>query len=166
MKQFLFAIVVVLIAGAAGRGDAAGQSTRGPLQGVWQVTEFNISGPTPRTIALSEPRANLIIFTTRHYSRVEVQTEKRPALPDPATATADELRAVWGPFVGEAGTYEVRGGSVTMRPIASKNPAVMGADVFITYSFKASGDALTLTQDRNQTGPFPNPFTIRAVRVE
>jgi hypothetical protein len=166
MKQLLCAGSVVLLAGALGSGDVAGQTPRGPIQGVWQVTEFNISGPTPRTITLSEPRANLVIFTARHYSRVEVQTEKRPALPDPSNATADELRAVWGPFVGEAGTYEVTGSSVTMRPIASKNPAVMGTRIFLTYSFKVSGDTLTLTQERNQSGPFPNPFTIKAVRVE
>ena len=169
MKQVLCASVVVflVLAGAPFGIDAAGQSARGPLQGVWQVTEFNLTGPSARTITLSQPRANLIIFTARHYSRVEVQSEgPRPALPDAAKATADELRAVWGPFVGEAGTYEVAGSAVTMHPIASKNPAVMGAGVFIRYSFKVSGDTLTLTQDRNQNGPFPSPFTIKAVRVE
>ena len=48
-------------------------------------------------------------------------------------ATADELRAAWGPFVGEAGTYEVTTGNViTMRPIAAKNPAAMVPGAFIT----------------------------------
>lgn len=167
MKQTVFASLGLLIVGLAGADTGAGQSARGPLQGVWQVSEFNLTGPSPRTITLPEPRANLIIFTARHYSRVEVQAERpRPALPDAAKATADELRAVWGPFVAEAGTYEVAGSAVTMHPIASKNPAIMGAGVFITYSFKVNGDTLTLTQDRNQNGPFPNPFTIKAVRVE
>ena len=82
-------------------------------------------------------------------------------------ASADELRAVWGPFVSEAGTYEVAPGSVvTMRPIASKNPAVMGPGVFITYSYKLDGDTLSLTQQRNQNGPFANPFALKLVRVE
>jgi hypothetical protein len=84
-----------------------------------------------------------------------------------AKATADELRAAWGPFVSEAGTYEVTpGGLVTMRPIASKNPAVMGPRVFITYSYKMDGTTLSLTQQRNQDGPFANPFTLKLVRVE
>ena len=157
----------MVIAGASGGSAAAGQSKRGPLEGVWQVAEFNVTGPSARTIVIPEPRTNLVIFTARHYSRVEVQSAgPRPQLPDASKASADELRAVWGPFVGEAGTYEVAGNSVTMRPIASKNPAVMGSGVFLRYSFKVSGDALTLTQDRNQDGPFPNPFTIKAVRVE
>jgi hypothetical protein len=84
-----------------------------------------------------------------------------------AKATADELRAVWGPFVAEAGTYEITpGGLVTMRPIASKNPAVMGSGVFITYAYKLDGNTLSLTQQRNQNGPFANPFMLKLVRVE
>ena len=162
MKQVLCTVLVTSMIGALG----GGQQPSG-LQGVWQIAEFNITGPSPRTITLPEPRANLVIFTARHYSRVEVQSEvPRPLLPDAAKATADELRATWGPFVAEAGTYEVTGGSVTMRPIASKNPAVMGGNVFIRYTFTVAGNSLTLTQDRNQNGPFPNPFTIKAVRVE
>ena len=84
-----------------------------------------------------------------------------------AKASADELRAAWGPFVSEAGTYDVAAGSlITMRPIASKNPAVMGPGVFITYSYRLEGDTLSLTQQRNQNGPFPNPFTLGLTRVE
>ena len=116
--------------------------------------------PGARTIAFAE-RPNLTIITARHYSRVEVQADgPRPILADVAKASADELRAAWGPFVSEAGTYEVTpGGLITMRPIASKNPAVMGPGVFITYSYKLDGDTLSLTQQRNQNGPFANPFT-------
>ena len=166
MKRILCAVLVALMTGVLARGVVAGQSARG-LQGAWQITEINLTGPSARTIAFPEPRANLVIFTARHYSRVEVQSETpRPLLADAAKASADELRATWGPFVAEAGTYEVSGGSVTMRPIASKNPAVMGGNVFIRYSFTVAGNSLTLTQDRNQTGPFPNPFTMKAVRVE
>ena len=108
------------------------------------------------------------MITARHYSRVEVQADgPRPILADIAKASADELRAVWGPFVSEAGTYEVTSGSlITMRPIASKNPAVMGPRVFITYSYKVEGDTLSLTQQRNQSGTFPNPFTLKLTRVE
>ena len=77
------------------------------------------------------------------------------------------MRAVWGPFVAEAGTYEVTSGDlVTMRPIASKNPAVMGPGVFITYSYKLDGDTMWMTQRRNQNGPFANPFTFKMVRLE
>ena len=138
------------------------------LQGVWQTVEVTHTGPGARTITIPEPRPNLMIVTAKHYSRVEVQADgPRPILADVAKASADELRAVWGPFVSEAGTYEAtRGSVITMRPIASKNPAVMGPGVFITYSYKLDGDTLSLTQQRNQNGPFTNPATIKVVRVE
>jgi len=130
--------------------------------------EATITGPGARTIAFAG-RPNLTIITARHYSRVEVQADgPRPIVADVAKASADELRAAWGPFVSEAGTYEVTpsGSLITMRPIASKNPAVMGPGVFITYSYKLDGDTLSLTQQRNQNGPFANPFTLKLVRVE
>ncbi len=146
----------------------AGQSNRGVLQGAWQAVEVVFSGPQARTITIPEPRPNLTVITARHYSRVEVQSEgPRPIPADVAKASADELRAAWGPFVGEAGTYEVTDPNViTMRPLAAKNPAAMAPGAFITYSYRLDGDTIWLTQQRNQNGPFANPVTIKAVRIE
>lgn len=165
MKKLLF---VVLTVGLVTSPGIAGQSKRESIQGVWQVAEVTITGPGARTIAIPEPRPNLTIITARHYSRVEVQAERpRSILADVTTASADELRAVWGPFVGEAGTYEVTTGNlITMRPIAAKNPAVMGPGVFITYSYRLDGNTMWVTQQRNQDGPFANPVTVKAVRIE
>jgi hypothetical protein len=42
----------------------------------------------------------------------------------------------------------------------------MGPGVFITYSFRLEGDTMWLTQQRNQNGPFPSPFTLKLTRVE
>jgi hypothetical protein len=164
VKRLLFAALSVGL--VTGEGIAA-QSTRESIQGVWRVVEATITGPGARTIAFAD-RPNLTIITARHYSRVEVQADgPRPILADVAKASADELRAVWGPVVSEAGTYEATpGGLITMRPIASKNPAVMGPGVFITYSYKLDGNTLSLTQQRNQNGPYTNPFTLKLVRVE
>ena len=130
MKRLLFA---ALSLGLVANQGISAQSTRESIQGVWRVVEATITGPGARTIAFAD-RPNLTIITARHYSRVEVQADKpRPILADVAKASADELRAAWGPFVSEAGTYDVAAGSlITMRPIASKNPAVMGPCVFIT----------------------------------
>jgi hypothetical protein len=146
--------------------QATPQSTQPSIRGVWRVVEATITGPGARTISFAE-RPNLTIITDKHYSRVEVQADgPRPVLPDVAKASADELRAVWGPFVAEAGTYELTPDVITMRPIASKNPLVMGPGVFITYSYKLDADTLVLTQQRNQNGPFGNPFSLKLVRVE
>ena len=164
MKRLLFAALAVALLASQ---ETAAQPTRESVQGVWRVVEATTTGPGARTIAFAE-RPNLTIITARHYSRVEVQADgPRPILADVAKASADELRAVWGPFVSEAGTYELTPGRfITMRPIASKNPAVMGPGVFLTYAYKLDGDTLSLTQQRNQTGPFANPFTLKLVRVE
>jgi hypothetical protein len=164
VRRCLFAALSVALVTSQGM---AAQSPRGSIQGVWRVVEATTTGPGARTIAFAG-RPNLTIITARHYSRVEVQADgPRPVLADVAKASADELRAAWGPFVSEAGTYEVTpDGLITMRPIASKNPAVMGPGVFITYAYKLSGDTLSLTQQRNQNGPFANPFTLKLVRAE
>ena len=163
MKKLLF---VALIVGLTTSQGIAGQSKPTSIQGVWHVVEATITGAGARTISFAE-RPNLTIITAKHYSRVEVQADgPRPVVADVAKASADELRAAWGPFVAEGGTYEVAGNLITMRPIASKNPAVMGPGVFITYSYKLEGDTLSLTQQRNQSGPFANPFSFKAVRVE
>ena len=164
VKKLLFAVCCV---GLLSDQRMAGQATRESIQGVWRIVEATIPGPSGRTIAFGD-RPNLTIITAKHYSRVEVQSDApRPVVPDVAKASADELRAAWGPFVSEAGTYEVTpGGLVTMRPVASKNPAVMGPGVFITYAYKLDGNNLFLTQQRNQSGPFANPFTLKLVRVE
>lgn len=164
MKRVLLAAVSVGLLAIQG---IAAQSPQGSIQGVWRIVEATITGPGARTIAFGD-RPNLTIITKGHYSRVEVQADgPRPVLSDVAKATADELRAAWGPFVSEAGTYELTpGGSITMRPIASKNPAVMGPGIFITYAYKLERDTLSLTQQRNQNGPFAAPFTLKLVRVE
>jgi hypothetical protein len=164
VKKLLFAVLSV---GLLASQRTEGQAARESIQGVWRIVEATIPGANGRTIPFGE-RPNLTIITAKHYSRVEVQSDgPRPVVADVAKATADELRAAWGPFVSEAGTYEVAPGNlITMRPVASKNPAVMGPSVFITYAYKLEGNTLSLTQQRNQSGPFANPFTLKLVRVE
>jgi hypothetical protein len=158
--------LVALTVGLLTIHGAAQQPAPRPIQGVWRVVEATITGPAARTISFAE-QPSLTTITARHYTRVEIQASgPRPILKDVAKASADELRAVWGPVVAEAGTYEVADNLITMRPIASKNPAVMGPGVFITYLYKLDGDTLVLTQQRNQNGPFANPFSLKLVRVE
>ena len=165
MTKLIFGVLTV---GLLVNQVIAGQAKGASIQGVWQAVEVTLTGPKARTIAIPAPRPNLTIFTARHYSRVEDQSERaRPVLADVTKASAEDLRAAWGPFVGEAGTYEVTGDNrITMRPIAAKNPAVMGPGVFITYWYKLDGDTMWVTQQQNQDGPFANPVTVKVVRVE
>ena len=163
MKKSMFALLGGLVAVAG----LAAQSKPSPLVGVWQAVEVTMTGPVARTITIPEPRPNLIILTPKYYSRVEVHAEgPRPLLPEPATASADQLRATWGPFVGEAGTYEVNREVITMRPISARDPAAMAPGAFIAYTYRLEGQTLWVTHQRNQAGALPNPATIKLVRVE
>src|SRR5215471_18200380 len=118
MRKALLPLVGVAL--LLGHNSPSAQSKASPLLGVWQTVEIVVAGANPRTFTIPEPRPYLTIITVKHYSRTEVQAEApRQVLADPSKATADELRAVWGPFVSEAGTYEVQGDVITMHPIAS-----------------------------------------------
>ena len=137
--------------------------SREAFEGVWKTVEVVVPGPTPQTFKAA---ATLAIFHGKHYSRVEVHAEgARPLLKDPATASADELRAVWGPFVAEAGTFEVTGNNLTMQAMVAKNPAAMMSGATSAYTYQRNGDTLTLTQTRTPSGPTA-PVMIKLVRVE
>lgn len=165
MQRLLLAL---LGAGVLSSPDFARDSKPGSVQGVWEAVQVTMTGPSPRTITIPEPRANVTILTAKHYSRVEVHAEgPRPPIADVASATADELRAAWGPFFGEAGTYEITGGNtITMRPVVAKNPAAMAPGAFTTHTFRLQGDTLWVTDQRNQNGPIANPVTAKLVRIE
>ena len=160
-------VLVLLIAGLLTSEGIAGEPKAPSLQGVWQAVEVTIPGPVKRTIRISEPRPNLVMITARHYSRVLVEVEgARPVLTDVTKASADDLRAAWGPFYAEAGTYEVAGNVITMRPVAAKNSAAMLPGAYTTWSFTMDGSSLRVTAAHNQHGPIANPPTITLLRVE
>jgi hypothetical protein len=165
MQRSLLALISSALLSSAGLAQTPKQ---GSIRGVWQAVQITVTGPTARTITIPEPRPNLIILTAKHYSRVEVHADgPRPTPADAAKATADELRAAWGPFFGEGGTYDISGADViTMRPTVAKNPASMTRGAFITRRFRVQGDTLWVTDQRNERGPIANPTTAKLVRVE
>ena len=156
------ALIVAMVAGRSAAPSAA--EPNAAVQGVWRTIEVVAPGAGGRTF---KPLSTLAIFHGRHYSRVEVHAEQPLApLADPSSATADQLRAVWGPFVGEAGTFEVNGNEITMQATVSKNPSAMTKGAVSVYTFRRDGNTLTLTQVRTHAGPSSNPITIKLTRVE
>ncbi len=145
-------------------------SSSSQIQGVWRIIQTTTSGPNARTIDKSSPDlGGIVIVTGKHFAYVDVTADKpRPPLPQGGAvkAGADELRATWGPFDAQAGTYELKGNESTQRVLVAKAPALMQPGAFYVLSFKVEGDTLLLTQVRNQTGPFANPITYRATRLE
>ncbi len=162
-KSSAFAVVAIASA-LVTSGIVAGQSKTTRLEGVWRVVQVTTSGPNAQVF---KPLTTLAIFSGRHYSRTEVHADQpRPTVSDVATASADELRAVWGPFVGEAGIFELTDNLLTLRPLVAKNPAAMATGAFTVYGYSLTGKSLTLTMQRNQSGPVPGPVTVKLDRVE
>jgi hypothetical protein len=75
---------------------------------------------------ITSPQPSVRIFTQRHYSFNDVTGDKpRPELPvaPQPQATEKQLADAFGPFTGQAGTYEVSGNEITVRPVA--NPTTL-----------------------------------------
>jgi len=142
----------------------AAQAQQASFDGAWRTVEVVVPGATSRTY---KPDAAIAIFHGRYYSRIEEHTEQpRPVLADPTTASADQLRAIWGPFVGEAGTFELGdNNTITMQAMVAKNPAAMTKGAVSVYTYRRDGNVLMLTQVRTHAGPSP-AITIKLARVE
>jgi hypothetical protein len=99
----LFVPAVIGVSVAAQRQAASDAS----LEGVWQILEYWPKGAKP---VYRPNMGGFWIFTAKHYAVIaDDGPSPRPDLGDPSKATADHLRAVWGPFDGNAGTYERSG---------------------------------------------------------
>jgi hypothetical protein len=130
------------------------------LDGAWrQIDGRSADG----TVTDNQPAMRL--FVDGYYSLLRVNgTAPRPALPGPE-GTAEQLMAVWGPFSGQAGSFEVSGQTLITRPLVAKGPAGMGPGIFSRISWRMSGDTLFLSQVETQTGPVANPLRYRYVRA-
>ena len=125
-----------------------------PLVGAWQLDSQH-SG-----------QAALYLFTATRYSMVLAATN-RPDIADTSRATADELRAMWGPLLANAGTYEISGDLITIHPLVAKVPVVMKPGANEVYQFRIEGNTLTLKQVRNARGvAVDSAPTFKFVRVE
>jgi hypothetical protein len=141
---------LILVAGAFGAALAADS----PLVGAWQLD------------SAQSAQVALYLFTPTHYSMILAGTN-RPDVADTSKATADELRAIWGPLLANAGTYEISGDLITIHPLVAKIPVVMKPGANEVYRFGIEGKTLTLRQVRNARGvAVDSAPTFKFVRVE
>lgn len=145
-------------------GIASTQQKSTPLTGAWQVTRIQITGPNARTV--TNPQPGLYLFTGKYFSIMMVMGDHprpiHPTLPELPKATPQEILAVYGPYVANTGMYEIRGGTLIMHPMVSKNPELMGGSV--TYSFRIEGNTLTMKMVKMTMGanvpPPPVPAAV------
>lgn len=138
------------------------------IAGVWKVAEVVTTGANAATNA--NPQPGLLFLTKSHYSISRIMsTGERPKFApakNPAALTDAEKIAryeQWGPFQSNAGTYEVKGASLTTRPILAKNQDVMGAPTVM--EMKLEGNALWLIT-KSPAGAPASETRVKWVRVE
>lgn len=165
MRNVLGLVVLGVAIVVSGYSWVSAQSSASALQGAWTIQ--SVSFPKPPVPPINKP-VGLVVFSGRHYAVSGVDAS-RPAFPqgvDAEKATADQLRATWGPVVTEAGTFTVTGNTMRYTRIVAKGPAAMAPNNFLEETFTLNGDSLVVTQTRNQAGPIANPPTIRLARAK
>ena len=165
----------------------AGQSAPS-IQGVWRAVEITIPASTaPAAGADNRPPARqdpfgafsdgthtalqpeLMIFTGKHYSRTaDTGAQPRPTTGYriPGKPTLEELQAAWGPFVANAGSYEVSGTTLTLHAIVAKNPRAQADGNFTRLTVRLDGNTLWLTPVETEAGKIGAPVTSKFVRIE
>ncbi|MDH3458164.1 MAG: lipocalin-like domain-containing protein [Gemmatimonadota bacterium] len=122
------------------------------LVGSWRLVERAVadSGGT-----WSHSPAGIFMFSTRHYSLMYV-TSPEPRRPFPGDFAAwspaehEELEA-FRMLVANAGSYELAGSKVRLRPLVAKVPNVMARDVTIEMGFQLEDDELHMSWQLGET---------------
>ncbi len=137
-------------------------AAQGKLEGAWKVTEITLTGPNALTNTAPQP--GIWMFAKKHCSSVGISGAKpQPDLPQKDATDAQKV-ATWTPLIANAGTYEIKGTTITIHPIVGKNPFPPGA--FTTFDYRIEGNTLTVTLKTTSDGPVANPYTLKLVRVE
>jgi hypothetical protein len=145
--------------------------TKAPsIEGVWQITSVVTTGAGAVNIPKAQP--GLVTFAKSRYSWVSVNTPapraKVAPVRDPNKLTDAEKIArfdQWGPFTGNAGTYQISGTTITRRPTVAKNEAVMTTDPPLVAQFRIEGTRLTMVA-KSPTGQPASETTVTLTRVE
>jgi len=170
MKRYALSIVFCVLS-----ASAVFAQTKSPVEGVWKIAEVVVPAGNPAAkgtpITVSNPQPGMIIFTKGHYSGMAVTgPQPRAAVApakDPQNLTDAEKIAryeQWGPFIASAGTYEIKGSTLSLRAIVSKDVAGMTSETPQEWTFKLEGqDTLRLEPPAAQAATQPR---IKLTRLE
>ena len=123
------------------------------------MTEVATTGTGGAAKQAAQP--SLYIFTKKYYSIIYVSSDgPRAAVTDITKMAAEDMKKTFvDSFVANAGTYEFKGGKLTVHPSVAKNPSYMEPGVFAVSSVKITGDSMTMTSESSNAGPSTNPTT-------
>jgi hypothetical protein len=132
MTKFLAATAVsvgILAPTTNGEHSQLRLETTPTIEGVWKGVSVVVAGPNGYTIPNRLPA--VIIYTKQHYSVLTQDSDGRqsprqapPPFKTPGKPTDAEKIALyehWAPVVADAGTYELKGTTLTQRQIVSKH---------------------------------------------
>jgi hypothetical protein len=168
MKKILFlttSVTVLLLTAKTALAQKKNQ-----VEGVWKIVQVIISGKDSTT-TVDDPQPGLFIFTKNYYSVLAVRERKPRATvepsKDPQNLTNSEKIArydSWKPFVGNSGTYEIKGSMILRHPIVAKNVDVMTSGTPETDEFKLEGtNTLWLKPMNDSMAP---QVRVKLIRVE
>src|SRR5262245_44960519 len=89
------------------------QSGTSAIQGAWMLQDYSYAKTPP--MHLNKP-IGMLLVTGNHYAFVMLR-DSSPRTDigiEGLKATADELRATWGPLQAQAGTFGVSGNTLTL----------------------------------------------------
>lgn len=159
-----FAAAVGLITAIASLPAHAADS----VVGVWKVAEVVTTGAGQETIKTPQP--GLLFLTKSHYSISRIMSagqRAKFAAPKNADALTDAEKIArfeqWGPFQSNAGTYEIKGTTLTTHPTVAKNQDIVGSTS--AMEVKLEGEALWLIT-KSPAGAPVSETRVKWVRVE
>lgn len=122
---------------------AAADETASPLEGAWRLVAIQYID-SAGTVTEGTPQESLFIFTRDYYSMGYSHHEApSPVFADPWSPTEAELQERFSALVVNAGTWELNGSVLNLRPEFALWPAVIDSRTEI--EIELSGDELTLT---------------------
>ena len=168
--MLLRALVIALCLTVPTVGPAGKTTAKESLQGVWKIVETVTTGAGAATI--TNPQPSLFIVTKGYYSVLSVNGAEQRAQfappKDPNNLTDAEKIAryeQWSRFTANAGTYEVKGATLTRRPLVAKNETVMARNSSIASEFKLDGNTLWVTT-KSEAGQPASETRTKLQRIE
>ncbi len=132
------------------------------LNGVWKLEEVTFErDENPGPFTSQQP--SVYIFTEGYYSIMLIIGDgNRPDFQPGADVSDEDIVAAFNSFVGQSGSYEVSGSTITLHVMVARVPGAMGNTAEIEYRFE--DDTLYLTQ--TQPPGSGNVVHRRLVRLE
>jgi len=157
IKNFILGISLILVlSGFAGAQEVAG---------AWRLEEVVMTGADAKTSKFSNP--NIYLFTKGHFSVIRIEGDKPRSTDSWTTMTPEQVIDTYvKQFTASGGTYEMKGGTLTMRTTIAKNPGFMARANWISYTVKVDGQKMTLTAAATNEGPIKNPQIMTLTRLD